>query len=100
MAVLLNSAVTDGFGADVPVTSSFASVRVSGIPTDSASRPCQRVVLYWSEGANADDAEPMADVMQWSRAYPVDLPAGSGTVKAKLLGSKTSEPIDAVITFG
>lgn len=98
MSVLLDGASVDGFGPVVAVTSSFATVRVSGIPTDSEKKPTQRVQLHWSEDGVI--FEPLVDTMQWSRSYPVDLPAGSGTVKAKALGLSPTDSISATITFG
>ena len=93
MATLLDSA-TNGFGPDVTVSSSFAQIRITGIRENSPSR----VQLHWSEDGVL--FEPIVEVMQWDRSYPVDLPAGSGTVKANVLGANDTDAISAVITFG
>ena len=93
MASLLDNAAADGFGPDVTVTSSFAQIRVTGIRENSPTR----VQLHWSD--DGTNFEPVVDVMQVDRAYPVDLPAGSGTVKANLLGARSGDAITATITF-
>ena len=93
MATLLDNA-TNGFGSDITVTSSFASVRVTGIRQNSPTL----VRLHWSEDGVL--FEPMADAMQWDRTYPVDIPAGSGIVKAEVEGANPSDAISAVIIFG
>jgi len=96
MATLLSNASADGFGPDVTVTSSFANVRVSGMPDYTPIR----VRLHWGESVGVE--EPLKDVLFSDGSYPVDLPAGSGNIKAEVLGisGRAGISIGSEITFG
>ena len=67
MADLLSDASANGFGPDVTVTSSFASVRASGIPENTPVR----AALHWSDDGTT--FEKLKDTIQEDGVYPVDL---------------------------